>query len=71
MKKNEIFLLSSSFKLISKQTKIQSKQKKHFTSRNRVRKRKKKRKQKKEKETYFKCCNNLQEGREGVSKVWE
>lgn len=30
-----------------------------------------KRKQKKEKETYFKCCNNLQEGREGVSKVWE
>jgi hypothetical protein len=34
MKKNEIFLLSSNFKLISKQTKIESKQKKHFTSRN-------------------------------------
>jgi hypothetical protein len=44
MKKNEIFLLSANFKLISKQTKIQSKQKKHFTSRNRGKKTKEKKK---------------------------
>jgi hypothetical protein len=59
----------SIFQPTSKQKKIKNKQKKQFTSRNRKKKKERKKETKEEKKTYFKFCNNLQEGKEGTSRV--